>query len=97
MPAKRLFREIVATSEVGRKSDEQNETRQLEVTRKEVDKEEDGIKPNELGSRIKEWAAAVDTSHTRVTFEEPIQSRVQPRRVENSWSAQKRQVTDKLR
>ena len=97
MPAKRLFREIVATSEVGRKSDEQKETRQLEVTRKEVDKEEDGIEPNELGSRIKEWATAVDTSHTRVTFEEPIQSRVQPRRVENSWSAQKRQVTDKLR
>jgi hypothetical protein len=67
------------------------------MTQKEVDKEKDGIKPSELSSGIKEWTTAVDTSDTRVTFDEPIQSRVQAGRVENSWSAQKRQMTDKLR
>jgi hypothetical protein len=39
VPAKRKGRKIVAASEISRKSDEQNETRQLEMTRKKVDKE----------------------------------------------------------
>ena len=42
----------------------------------EFDKKKDGIQPSELSSRIEEWAAAVDTSDTRVTFDEPIQNRV---------------------
>jgi len=46
------------------------------MTREEIDKEKDGIKPSELSNGIKEWTAAVDTSDTRVTFDEPIQSRV---------------------
>jgi hypothetical protein len=75
-PAKRKGRELVATGEISRKSDEENEARQVEMTGKEFDKKKNRIKPNELGNRIEEWAAAIDTSDTRVTFDEPIQNRV---------------------
>jgi hypothetical protein len=66
------------------------------MTGEEFEKKKDSIQPSELSSRIEEWAAAVDTSDTRVTFDEPIQNRVQTRRVEDGWSAQKIQMADKL-
>ena len=76
MPAKCRGRELVAAGEISRESDEWNETRQIKMAGQEFDKKEDRIKPNELGSGIKERAAAVNTSDARATFDEPIQNRV---------------------
>jgi hypothetical protein len=47
-----------------------------------------------FGGILGQWVG-VKMNRNRVG-EEPIQNRVQARRVENSWSAQKRQMTDKL-
>jgi hypothetical protein len=68
----------------------------MESTREELDEREHGVKPSKLGRRIEKWAAAIDTSETRVTIDKPIQSGVQTRGIKDSRGSEKRQVTEEL-
>ena len=75
-PAESGIREVHSTVEVGRQSDENNETGQMETTGKELDEKEDGAEPVELGGNVEKRAAAINTSETRVAIDEQIQSGV---------------------
>jgi hypothetical protein len=66
----------------------------VESTREELDEREHGVKPSKLDRQIEKWAAAINTSETRVTIDKPIQSGVQTRGIKDSRRAEKRQVAE---
>jgi hypothetical protein len=82
-PSQSRGRKIIATIQIGRKSDEVDEARRLELRGWKIDEEEDRIEPSKLSRKIKEWATAINTSHARMSIKEPIQGEIHTGRIEN--------------
>jgi hypothetical protein len=54
------------------------------LRREEINKRKHRAEPVELSGEVDERATAVDACDTRVSIEEPVQSRVDARRIEDS-------------
>jgi hypothetical protein len=82
-PMQSKIREVSAAGKVGFEVNEQNKARESKLGRKEINERKNRTEPIELSGEVDERATAVDAGDTRVSIEEPVQSRVHAGRIED--------------